>query len=342
MSDLNFNYNTLKGMNASQRSDFTLSNIKPSKEDDLNLNQSIFKAYLETLKEKSDEATKKTLQELQNTPVSAVSRLFGNLQVNSVEQVSKIFDDLRIKPNDEIGSILETMRNKVNEQADSKSITERTQKLRETENAKKTTLTEQENKTDTSEEAKKAADEESQLVKFLKHTTDKMSKENDTLNKDSEDMSATAAKLKESIKRDEETGERNAEDMDRAAEDFVSRYNTFADTVNNSKNNTVSGKAKFINDMLNAYSERLEKVGITKDDDGKLSLDTKKLEQASDRDLERALGKDDSFADFIDGQAKQLSAYAQTDLYQNASAYNDGGNITQVSNISGSYFNMLG
>ena len=197
-------------------------------------------------------------------------------------------------------------------------------------------------KTAANEKTDKAEEKENYIQKFIRTSTEKLSKKNDELYKKSEDLSASAANLKEALKRDEATGERNRAEMDRAAEDFVSRYNTFADTVKESQNNTVNGKAKFIGEMLDAYSSRLEKVGITKNDDGKLELDTKKLNAANDRDIEKAFEKDDSFAEFIDTQAKQLSAYAQTDLYQNASAYTDAGNITQVSNISGSYFNMLG
>lgn len=323
MSNLNFNYGSLQSLSTAQKTEFALSNVKQSGDDDVNLNQSIFKAYLETLKEKSDEATKKTLQQLQNTPISAVGRLFGDLQVNSVEQVGKIFDDLRIKPTDEVDSILGAMRTKVSEQV---------QKAAETKAAK----------ADPASKAEKAEEKENYLQKFIRTSTEKLSKTNDELYKKSEDLSASASSLKEAVKRDETTGERNRDEMDRAAEDFVSRYNTFADTVKASQNNTVNGKSKFIDDILDAYSSRLEKVGITKNDDGKLELDTNKLNSASDRDLEKAFEKDDSFAEFIDAQAKQLSAYAQTDLYQNASAYTDAGNITQVSNISGSYFNMLG
>ncbi len=320
MSNINFNYSALKSMTQAQRTEYTLTNVSPSKDDDKNLNQSIFKAYLETLKEKSDESTKKTLQQLQNAPVSAVGRLFGDLQVNSVEQMSKIFDDLRIKPNDEINSILGTMRTKVTEQAQKADAA----------------------KTDITGKTQETEDKENYLMKFIRTSTEKLSKVNDELYKKSEDLSASAANLKEALKRDEATGERSREKMDRAAEDFVSRYNTFADTVEKSQNNTVNGKSQFIGEMLDAYSSRLEKVGITKNEDGRLELDTKKLNTASERDIEKAFEKDDSFADFIDTQAKQLSAYAQTDLYQNASAYTDAGNITQVSNISGSYFNMLG
>ncbi len=331
MSDLNLNYYSLKNMTQTQRNEFTLSNIKPSGDDDTNLNQSIFKAYLDTLREKSDEATQKTLKELENTPISAVNKLFGNLQVNSVEQVSKIFDDLRIKPTDELDSILGNMKTGAAEQVRSKAA----------DLIQKKTAADKTDKSDNTQ-AEKAAEKERFLDKYLKHTSEKMSKENNTLNKDSESVSEAAQRITDAIKRSDETGERDRDELRDAAEDFVSRYNTFADTVNASKNNTVSGKAKFIDEMTDAYSSRLEKVGITRGEDGKLNLDKEKLDKADDRDIERALGKEDSFADFIDNQAKQLASYAQTDLYQNASAYNDGGNITQVSNISGSYFNMLG
>ncbi|MBO6301443.1 MAG: hypothetical protein J6N15_03285 [Ruminiclostridium sp.] len=330
---ININYNALKNMSAQQRTELTLNNIPQSKDDDLNLNQSIFKSYLDTLREKSDEAAQKTLKELENTPITAVGKLFGNLQVNSVDQVSKIFDDLRIKPNDEIGSILDNIRSGDAVKARQPDLTERLIKKDAAQDIKK------------SEEAKnteKPGDRRSFLEMNLDHAGDKMSKENNALNEQSKQVSEAALEVRAAAERDEISGERDMERLDGAAEKLVSRYNTFADTVNSSKNSTVNSKAEFISDMLDAYSSRLEKVGITKDEDGRLSLDREKLEQANDKDIERAFGKEDSFAEFIDGQAKQLSAYAQTDLYQKAGAYNDGGNITQVSNISGSYFNMLG
>ena len=342
MNSMNINYNTLKNMSSAQKTEFTLSNVKPSKDDDFNLNQSIFKAYLENLKEKSDEATKKTLQELQNAPITAVGRLFGNLQVNSVEQVNKIFDDLRIKPSDEIGSILDNMRTKVSEQENKLGAPDKKITANAAEKAQKTDEAEKARQTDTTGQAQKADEKERFLDKYLKHSGEKLSKQNDDLNKKSEDVSSAAARLKEAIERADETGERDGNELKDAAESFVSRYNTFTDTVKESQNRTVMNKAGLINDIADIYERRLEKVGITRDDDGKLSLDAKKLNSADDKELEKAFGKEKSFADFIEGQAKQLSAYAQTDLYQKASAYNDGGNITQISNISGSYFNMLG
>ncbi len=325
---INIDYNALKKMSAQQRTEFTLSNVPSSKDDDLNLNQSIFKAYLDTLREKSDEATQKTLKELENTPISAVSRLFGNLQVNSVEQVSRIFDDLRIKPNDEIDSILGGV--KVNNAVKQAQKPDLTEKLIRKENDKEAKNTE------------KPGDIRSFLEQNLDHAGDKVSKENNALNEHSKQVSEAALEVRAAAERDEISGERDLERLDGAAEKLVSRYNTFADTVNNSKNNTVNGKSKFINEMLDAYSSRLKNVGITKDEDGRLNLDKTQLEKADDKDIERAFGKKDSFAEFIEEQAKQLSAYSQTDLYQKAGAYNDGGNITQISNISGSYFNMLG
>ena len=94
--------------------------------------------------------------------------------------------------------------------------------------------------------------------------------------------------------------------------------------------------------MTNAYTRKLNKVGITANADGTLSLDKDTFNSASSEDLKKVFGKSDSFASFMDNQAQQLSAYAQTDLYRNANAYSSAGNITNIANISGSFFNMLG
>lgn len=183
---------------------------------------------------------------------------------------------------------------------------------------------------------------ENQVLSFIDRSMESLSEANKKLRDHAAKMAEAKEKLDESFKRDPRTGENDFEKAREAAKDFVKRYNEFTKDLKNTGNGTVESKAKFIGDITDAYGRRLEKVGITKGDDGRLTFDESKFEQAGDRDIERVFGEKDSFAEFMDGQAKQLAAYAQTDLYQRSEAYNDAGNIMQISNISGSYFNMLG
>ena len=306
MSDLNLKMYSVQNAASSQRTDYSLSNISSSKDDSININQSIFQEYLQKLKENSDGKAKETLQAVQNIPISQVSRLFDDLQVKSVEQAGKMFDDLKIKSTDEISSILAAAKN---------NAVQNTAKTQKPEN---------------------------QVLKFIDRSMESLSAANEKLREHSERMAEAREKLDAGFRRDANTGELDREKARAAARDFVERYNELADSLKDSGNGTVESKSKLISEMSDAYGKRLENVGITKDDSGRLTLDENKLDQASERDIERVFGKEDSFAEFIDGQAKQLAAYAQTDLYQRSSAYTDAGNVTQISNISGSYFNMLG
>ena len=127
-----------------------------------------------------------------------------------------------------------------------------------------------------------------------------------------------------------------------AAESFVESYNKLSEGIKSSGNSTVSGKSQFIANMTNAYSYKLQKAGITANADGTLSIDKEKFMSADEKSVNDIFGEKDSFAQFMSKQAEQLSAYAQTDLYRQASSYSAAGNITNIANISGSYFSILG
>lgn len=228
-----------------------------------------------------------------------------------------------------------------------KYIEKSTEQLADTENTEKTADT----KTDESITAKTAKDnvkdkekDENYLRKFFRQSTEKLSKPNKELSSYSTEVSDSVKRLEDAIEKAEndEEDEEDEDDLYNAASEMVNNFNSFAQSIRNSGNSTVNGKAKFIDDMINAFDNRLERVGITRNDDGTMSVDRDRLNSASPRDIQRALGKKDSFASFVDEQAKQLASYAQTDVYQRSSAYNNAGNITAVSYINGSFMNMLG
>ena len=189
---------------------------------------------------------------------------------------------------------------------------------------------------------KKGGNEESYVQKLINGSTEKLSAVSDKLNSLSTAVSDSVKKLEDAFKVAPESGETDYDAAYSAAESFVESYNSLSSAIKNSGDKTVSNKSQFIANMTNAYTRKLNKVGITANADGTLSLDKDTFNAASSEDLKKVFGKSDSFSSFMDNQAQQLSAYAQTDLYRNANAYSSAGNITNIANISGSFFNMLG
>ncbi|MBQ9383899.1 MAG: hypothetical protein IJT87_06645 [Ruminiclostridium sp.] len=374
MSDLNVMYNT--GSSASQQmwssvgrnsadsvwSRMSVGTESSRRNEDDNLNSSIFKSYLDSLRTRSDEQAQKILKSLENSPADTISKLFGSLQTNSSENVGKLFDGLKLDSAEDMKTLMDRLRmgdtaktaglikaddaenadkteKSAAAKADEAKKTDKTASAVKADEAKKADKTDETDKTD---KAAKTDDEETLFEKYLHKISEKMSAENNALYQDTDAMQNAVKRAQDAFEPDEKTGEIDADKAYSAAEDFVKSYNSFADAIKNSKNGAVTGKAAFIEDMVGAYSRRLEKVGIEQDENGRLSVDREELEASSSADREKVFGQKSSVAEFIDGQAKQLQAYAQTDLYQRSGSYNDGGSIIQISNITGAYFNMLG
>ncbi len=336
MADINVLFPTTSNISARQRANFSAWAQTTVDENEAASTQSLFKSYFDSLRERSDGEAKKLFEDLETTPISQISRLFTDVQTASIDNTSRLFEDLRIKPSNETDSLFETLR--ANGQAKVEQITAMAQKNRT-------------DKVDETDKQKDQTDEvddgdltEETLAKRIKTLTEKdqIAADNNKLNDITARTLESVQKTEQSFFRSPETGEIDRNTAYSAAEDFVNSYNAFAGEINGSENGTVAGKSDFVNNMTDAFHPRLEKVGISQNENGELTIDRETFGKATDKELEDVFGQKDSFASFIEGQAKQLAAYAQTDLYQRSSAYSDSGNITQVSNINGSYFNMLG
>ena len=189
---------------------------------------------------------------------------------------------------------------------------------------------------------KGSANQESYIQKLINGSTEKLSPVSDKLSTLSGSLSDSVSKLEKAFTPDAKTGETDMNTAYSAAESFVESYNKLSEGIKSSGNSTVAGKSQFIANMTNAYSYKLQKAGITAKADGTLSIDKEKFMSADEKSVNEIFGKKDSFAQFMSKQAEQLSAYAQTDLYRQASSYSAAGNITNIANISGSYFSILG
>ena len=218
----------------------------------------------------------------------------------------------------------------------------RAEKTERTAEAKKAEKAEEVSGEKTAEAVKDKEKEENYLVKLITKSTKKLSPENKEISSYSTEVSDSALRLEDAIERDQTSDEKESGSAYGAAEDLVNKFNKLSESIRASSNGMVSGKSAFLNKMLDAFGERLKKVGVTEDENGRLSIDRDKFESASPRDMERAFGRKNSFASFIEEQARQLANYAQSDIYKRAGAYSDAGNITTVTNINGSFMNMMG
>ncbi|MBR4112600.1 MAG: hypothetical protein IKK53_06170 [Ruminiclostridium sp.] len=181
---------------------------------------------------------------------------------------------------------------------------------------------------------------ESYIQKLINTSTEKVYE--DKLGSLSNAVSESVKKLEAAFAEDKETGEIDYDAAYTAAENFVKSYNDFVSGISSSGDSTVSNKNSFVANMTNAYTNRLDKVGISVKSDGTLAIDKEAFNSATATQLDRVFGKEDSFASFMGEQSKQLEAYAESDRYNKLNAYNQTGNITNIVNTSGAYLNMLG
>ena len=156
-------------------------------------------------------------------------------------------------------------------------------------------------------------------------------------------VAASASNLEKAFAKDEVTGETDRDKALSAAKDFVNSYNELYASTRQSGNKSVSSKSEFISNMTNAYTHKLENVGISIGSDGKLSINEAEFKNADDGDLDKVFGKSNSFASFMSNQGKALAAYADTSAYT-GSTYTKSGNVASASNasaVSGLIYNQL-
>lgn len=187
------------------------------------------------------------------------------------------------------------------------------------------------------QQAKQEEESESYIQKLINQSTKNLYP--DKLKTLSDSVGEAAERLEEAAAVDPDTDEIDYDKAYSSAEDFVKSYNSLMNSVKGSDDRTVANKGSFISNMANAYARRLEKVGISADRNGALSLDKETFEKATTSQLEGAFGSKKSFLSFMTDQAKQLAAYTDA---RKSNAYTQAGAITNIANIGGSYFSMLG
>lgn len=191
-------------------------------------------------------------------------------------------------------------------------------------------------KSSTKSAAEEAAD------KLTEKKTDK-TKNNvaDKLKTYANNLSSSISSLEKAFKEDEKTGEINQDSAYEAASKFVDSYNELVSSIRKSGNAAVSNRSEFIVSMTTAYTRRFGEVGITTSSDGTLKLDKEAFMKADAEDYAKVFGKDNSFASYMQTQAKGLAAFADTAEYLNPDPYtkvDTGAQSATNTNVTGYLF----
>lgn len=197
--------------------------------------------------------------------------------------------------------------------------------------------------------AKSAAEEAASKVtekKDSSKTTAYSASKNDKLKTYADNLASAVTDLDAAFKADSKTGVVDTDKAFEAASKFVDSYNELYSATRGSGNSTVSNKSQFISNMTNAYSRKLEKVGISVGTDGKLSINKDAFKEADQSDLDEIFGKKNSYASFMSSQASAVSAYSQTAAYIDAAntTYTKTGAVNNSANasaLSGVLYNQL-
>lgn len=117
---------------------------------------------------------------------------------------------------------------------------------------------------------------------------------------------------------------------------FVSAYNKAVEQASDSSSKNVSNAAQNMVRNTESYAKSLESIGITIDDNAKLSVDQDKLQAADRTTVKRLLGGNNSFVATTMRMAADMSSKATTEA-SGVTTYSASGSYTAL-NLN-SYFN---
>ena len=124
---------------------------------------------------------------------------------------------------------------------------------------------------------------------------------------------------------------------------FVENYNDTLDTVSKVDSPALQQKAGWLTANTKLYVDDLKEVGITVDENNRLSVNEETLRATDIDTLSELFEGANSFAGKAAVKANQIGNYAQYQATRTASAYNNNGGMynSQVSLNSGALFDSL-
>lgn len=150
-------------------------------------------------------------------------------------------------------------------------------------------------------------------------------------------MEKSAQSLEDQAKKLAQTGDdsflekfKNSEDKKeayKAVEDYVKYYNASLSDLNKSPGMLDQYYSQMLQEAAGNNREQLEKIGITMNKEGTMSLNREKLYAASIEDIQNAFGGQGELASKTAFLADRIANYAQAGMESASSQYDARGNI---------------
>lgn len=108
--------------------------------------------------------------------------------------------------------------------------------------------------------------------------------------------------------------EDNGDNLVSSIEAFVDTYNNALDS-SDSKDNDIYHQHRKLKSLTNEYQEELEDLGITIEEDGKLSVNENLLKSSSFDEVKTVFSKESDYVNGITRIARQMHAVSTNDIY---------------------------
>lgn len=150
-------------------------------------------------------------------------------------------------------------------------------------------------------------------------------------------MEKTAQSLKDQAEKLSQTGEKsffekikesgNTKEAYEAVESYVERYNATLSNLNKSSGMLDQYYSQMLQEAADKNSEQLEKIGISINKNGSLTVNKEKLHAASVEDMQSAFGGEGELASKTAFLADRIANNAQAGIESTTSQYDGMGNI---------------
>ncbi|MDO5157120.1 MAG: hypothetical protein Q4D51_14280 [Eubacteriales bacterium] len=144
-------------------------------------------------------------------------------------------------------------------------------------------------------------------------------------------LKTTATDLSKDDLWKQKNGSYDMDKISKAVKDFAKEYNNVIEQTGKVKSKDVSLQTSFMKSLTNTMSNSLSKIGVSVDDDGKMTVDEEALKKANVKDIKSVMSGKYSYAGQVADKASAISSAA----LRNSGTYGSSGSWS--SSLSGMF-----
>lgn len=181
------------------------------------------------------------------------------------------------------------------------------------------------------ENTKASSSKTSNASKVYKKSTDLSASTPTTkIKTEADELKASAEKLNSSDLWKQKNGAYDTDEIAKAVKSFADDYNDVIAQNEKVGTKSVTNQTQYMKNTSNTMAKALEKVGVSFDTDGKMSVDTDKLKKADTKDLRAAFYGSYSYSSQIASNAAAISSAAA----RSSATYGSDGSLSNYMNFS--------